>query len=58
MIPNIEGKCNNISEDWKCPHYGNNQDCSHNEEKLKHSLKRLAKQNIIKKSGEYWHLLQ
>lgn|GEM_PF-2368183 len=57
VTANQEGKCDNQESDWKCEHFEKDDDCTNNNSKIQLSLDKLAKQKIIKKTGDYWMLL-
>ncbi len=58
VTANKDGKCDYQDEDWKCTYLAEDDNCTCNMEKIELAFADLAEQNIIKKVGDFWMLLQ
>lgn len=58
ITANKDGKCDYQEDEWKCTYLLENDTCTCNEEKIRLALNNLEEQEIIKKIGERWLLVQ
>lgn len=58
LTANKDGKCDYLSDNWKCTYLQNTDDCTCNKEKIELAFERLEEQKIIKKVGTRWCLVQ
>lgn len=55
---NKDGKCDYQEDDWTCPHFSEDENCTCNAEKIQLTFDRLEEQSVIKRVGERWMLVR
>lgn len=58
VTANRDGKCDYQSDEWKCIYLSQYENCNCDIRKIKLSFQSLEEQNVIKKVGERWMLVQ
>ena len=58
VTANRDGKCDYQSDEWKCIYLSQYENYNCDIRKIKLSFQSLEEQNVIKKVGERWMLVQ
>lgn len=58
VTANKDGKCDYQESEWTCTYMGQQENCTCDQKKIELAFKNLEEQNIIRRVGERWMLVQ